>query len=85
MNNSQVVSSIAEQILMQIRQAVNIAEFDRTYTAVITDKVGTDKYMVSYNGSDHLAKSKSTFATGDTVMVCSPCNNDANLFIVCKI
>ncbi len=85
MNNSQVINSIAEQILLQIRQAVNIAEFDRTYTAIVADKVGTDKYIVMFNGNEHLAKSKSSFSVGDTVMVCSPCNNDANLFIVCKI
>lgn len=85
MNNSQVVNSIAEQILLQIQQAMNIAEFDRTYTAVITNKVGADKYAVMFNGTDHIAKSKASFAIGDTVMVCSPCNNDANLFIVCKI
>ena len=81
-----IIQQIAEIITDTVQKALaSEGEYDRTYTAFVVEKIGANKYTVEYNGGRHTARSNISLSAGDMVMVCSPCNNDAALFVVTKV
>lgn len=65
-----------------IKQGLSKAEYDKTFTANIDEKISSTKATVQYNGMTYTVSSTIAFEEGDLVRVCVPCNNWNDLFIV---
>ena len=86
MSNAELIQQMAETITETIKKALNTeGQYDRTYTASVIEKIGSNKYIVEYNGGRHTATSQIQLSVGNIVYVCAPCNNDSALFVVMKV
>lgn len=58
------------------------ARFDRTFTAKITEFVSKKKCKVLYCGKTYTCAIYTSYEVGDRVMVCIPCGNENDSFVV---
>ena len=85
-SNSEIIQRMAEVITEMVKKALDSeGRYDKTYTAIVIEKVAPNKYTVEYNGGQHTARSQISLSSGDLVMVCAPCSDDSALFVVAKV
>lgn len=70
-----------ENILSTITDLINIASFNKSFRATVTQNVNNAKYKVSYKNREYSVKSDYILDVGDIVWVCAPGNDWDSLFV----
>lgn len=78
-----IINKITQSIIENIKSALTKGQFDKTFKAKVTE-VSNGKIKVLYCNNTYTASSSITCKEGDYVMVCAPCNNWQELFVITK-
>lgn len=78
-----IINKITQSILENVKMALQKSNFDKTFKAKVTE-VSNGKVKVLYCNNTYTVSSSTTCKAGDYVMVCAPCNNWQDLFVVTK-
>lgn len=71
-NTKQLTNDLSEQILQNVKKAIEKSPFDKTFRAQVTAVLGNGRYKVKYKGAEYAAKSGVTLSVGTWVTVCAP-------------
>lgn len=78
-----IINKITQSILENVKMALQKSNFDKTFKAKVTE-IRKDRIKILYCNNTHTVSSSITCKVGDYVMVCAPCNNWDDLFVVTK-
>ena len=86
MNYQNLVNDITQSILESVKKIVsNELNCDKTFKAKIVEIISFEKFRVLHNGQKYTVTSNLDCDVNDLVMVCAPCNNWKNLYVVANI
>lgn len=78
----EAVLAMIDSIAESMKNQVDKASFDRTFTGKITEYINIRKCKVLSNGKTYTAAIYTDYEVGDIVRACIPCNNFADCFVV---
>lgn len=83
MDYIQLISDITASCVDSLKMLVKNADVDRTYKMQVLEQPSVQKYIVSYKKKRYTATGyRNNISVGDYVMVCVPCGNWDELFII---
>ncbi len=81
--NQSLINKITQSILENIKLALIKGQFDKTFKAKVTE-INNNNVKILYCNNIYTVSSSISCKVGDYVMVCAPCNNWDDLFVVTK-
>lgn len=80
-NYTEIFKNVISMVQEMISKAINKADYDKTFRAIVIDKKEDGVYEIEYKGKRYKARCKTPLDSGKIVTVCAPQNKWNELYI----
>lgn len=80
-NYTEIFKNVISMVQEMISKSINKAAYDKTFRAIVINKLANNRYEIEYKGNRYSARCKIPLDSGSIVTVCAPQNNWNELYI----